>query len=97
MFGCIKQEVDPSSWHQDRISSFSLGRTQDPLQSTVVQLRHATMIQTKSVLLEKTRSGWKDHSPTRVILGSPTFPSLPYKIWRNVYLRTKCWLGEAGG
>ena len=78
---------------QERISSFSLGRTQDPLQSTVAQQRHAKTIQTKSVLLEKTRSEWKDHSPTPVILGAPTFPSLPYKTWRNVYLRTKCWLG----
>ena len=26
MFGCIKQEVDPFSSHQERISSFSLGR-----------------------------------------------------------------------
>ena len=87
------RKVDPFSSHQEGISSFSLGRTQDPLQSTVAQQRHAKTIQTKSVLLEKTRSEWKDHSPTPVILGAPTFPSLPYKTWRNVYLRTKCWLG----
>ena len=93
MFGCIEQEVDPFSSHQERISSFSLGRTQDPLQSTVAQQRHAKTIQTKSVLLEKTRSEWKDHSPTPVILSALTFPSLPYKTWRNVYLRTKCWFG----
>ena len=79
------------------ILSWSAGRTQHPLQSTVARQRHAKTIQTKSVLLEKTRSEWKDHSPTPVIQGAPTFPSLPHKTWRNVYLRTKCWLGVKKG
>ena len=51
------------------------------------------------VYMKKTCPGWKSHSPTRSTLGrgEPTFPTIPYKSWRAIYMRTKKLFQLEGG